>query len=71
MYNLCLLAGYTEEYLAENHKQTNQLAREAFPELDRTDAEEVFGVARVLLASDQKFVAPRIPHMCIYNIQNK
>lgn len=42
MYNLCLLAGYTEEYLAENHKQTNQLAREAFPELDRTDAEEAF-----------------------------
>jgi hypothetical protein len=50
MYNLCLLAGHTEEYIAENHKQINQLAREAFPELDRTDTEEVLGVIRVLLA---------------------
>jgi hypothetical protein len=41
MYNLCLLAGYSEEYIAENHKQINQLARDAFPELDRTQAEEV------------------------------
>ncbi|XP_021928309.1 carbohydrate sulfotransferase 11-like isoform X1 [Zootermopsis nevadensis] len=42
LYNLCLLAGYSEEYIAENHKQINQLAREAFPELDHTEAEEAF-----------------------------
>jgi hypothetical protein len=41
MYNLCLLAGHTEEYIAENHKQIKQLARDAFPELDGTSAEEV------------------------------
>lgn len=41
MYNLCLLAGYSEEYIAGNHKQLNQMARDAFPELDRTEAEEV------------------------------
>jgi hypothetical protein len=41
MYNLCLLAGYSEEYIAGNHKQLNQLARDAFPELDRTEAEQV------------------------------
>jgi len=41
MYNLCLLAGYTEEYIAENHKQLNQLARDAFPILDGNEAEQV------------------------------
>jgi hypothetical protein len=41
MYSLCLLAGHTEEYLAENHKQISQLARDAFPELESTNAEEV------------------------------
>jgi hypothetical protein len=41
MYNLCLLAGYTEEYIRENHKQLNQLARDAFPVLDANEAEQV------------------------------
>jgi hypothetical protein len=41
MYNLCLLAGYSEEYIAENHKQLNKLARDAFPELDHIEAEQV------------------------------
>jgi len=41
MYNLCLLAGYTEEYIAENHKQLNHLARDAFPVLDGIEAEQV------------------------------
>jgi hypothetical protein len=41
MYNLCLLAGYSEEYIAEYPKQLNQLARDAFPELDANEAEQV------------------------------
>jgi len=45
MYNLCLLAGYTEEYIAENHKQLNQLARDAFPVLDSNEAEQVLYAA--------------------------
>jgi len=51
MYNLCLLAGYTEEYIAENHKQLNQLARDAFPVLDGNEAEQV----RTQLLSRLKF----------------
>jgi hypothetical protein len=41
MYNLCLLAGYSEEYIAEYPKQLNHLARDAFPELDANEAEQV------------------------------
>jgi hypothetical protein len=41
MYDLCLLAGYTEEYIAENHKQLSQLARDAFPVLDVSEVEQV------------------------------
>lgn len=42
MYNMCLLAGYSEKYIAENHKQLNKLARDAFPELDHIEAEQAF-----------------------------
>ncbi|KAJ4447123.1 hypothetical protein ANN_09123, partial [Periplaneta americana] len=42
MYNMCLLAGYTEEFMEGKHKQISELARDAFPELDRTEAEEAF-----------------------------
>lgn len=45
MYNLCLLAGYTEQYIAENPKQLSQLARDAFPVLDNDEAEQVLYAA--------------------------
>ncbi|PSN45929.1 hypothetical protein C0J52_20206 [Blattella germanica] len=42
LYNMCLLGGYSESYLHETNKQLSTLARELFPELEFTEAEEAF-----------------------------
>ncbi|KAJ9587155.1 hypothetical protein L9F63_019321 [Diploptera punctata] len=42
LYNMCLLGGYTDEYLQESKRQLSDMARELFPELERTEAEEAF-----------------------------
>ena len=38
---MCLLGGYTDEYLQESKQQLSHMARKLFPELELTEAEEV------------------------------
>jgi hypothetical protein len=64
MYNFCLLAGYSEEYIAEMQMQLSQLARDAFPELDRAETEEVLSSARVQLVP--KSSDPVCVHVSVY-----
>lgn len=41
LYNLCLLAGYSERELRDTKEQLSTLARKAYPELEYPEAEEV------------------------------